>query len=90
LLPEAAPWENIVMIYQILPMPTVIAVRLAHSIGNGYARGIMTNLHKESAKVQRELMAKAMRTPLPLTKDQLCILVPKAIQLDLGSRSIEG
>jgi len=35
--------------------------QLSNSVGNGYKKGIMENLHKEAPEVQKEIMLKASR-----------------------------
>ena len=64
--------------------------QLSNSIGNGYAKGIMTNLHKESAEVQREIMAKAMRTTVAYNKGPTMYFSPESDTTNLGSSSRRG
>ena len=64
--------------------------KLSNSIGNGFARGIMTNLHKESPEVQKEIMAKAMRTTVAYNKGPTMYFSPESDKTNLGSGSRRG
>ena len=64
--------------------------QLSNSIGNGYAKGIMTNLHKESPEVQREIMLKAMRTTVAYNKGPTMYFSPESDTTNLGSSSRRG
>jgi len=64
--------------------------KLSNSIGNGFARGIMTNLHKESPQVQKEIMEKAMRTTVAYNKGPTMYFSPESDKTNLGSGSRRG
>ena len=64
--------------------------QLSNSIGNGYAKGIMTNLHKESPEVQREIMLKASRCMPLFNKGSIQYATPETDMTTVGSKSRRG
>ena len=64
--------------------------QLSNSIGNGYAKGIMTNLHKESPEVQREIMLKASRCMPLFNKGGYAYATPETDMTTVGSKSRRG
>lgn len=63
------------------------AVPLGNTIGNGYQRGVMVNLHKESAATQAAIMEKASRVMPLYNKGGLQLLTPGEDPTMVGSRS---
>lgn len=63
---------------------------LSNSIGNGFKKGIMDNLHKESPEVQKEIMQKAMRTTVAYNKGPTMYFSPESDKTNLGSGSRRG
>jgi len=55
-------------------------------VGNGYKKGIMENLHKESPQVQKEIMAKAARTAPAYSKGAYQYITPGADLSDVGRK----
>ena len=64
--------------------------QLSNSIGNGYKKGIMENLHKESPQVQKEIMAKASRCMPLFNKGGLQYATPGEDMTQVGSKSRRG
>ena len=63
---------------------------LSNGIGNGFKKGIMANLHKESAEVQQAIMDKASRC-LPLyNKGGYQYATPDTDMTMTGSKSRRG
>ena len=60
--------------------------QLSNSVGNGYKKGIMENLHKESLEVQKEIMAKAARTAPAYSKGAYQYITPGADLSDVGKK----
>ena len=60
--------------------------QLSNSVGNGYKKGIMENLHKESPEVQKEIMAKAARTAPAYSKGAYQYITPGADLSDVGKK----
>jgi hypothetical protein len=60
--------------------------QLSNSVGNGYKKGIMENLHKESPEVQKEIMAKAARTAPAYSKGAYQYITPGADLTDVGRK----
>ena len=60
--------------------------QLSNSVGNGYKKGIMENLHKESPEVQKEIMAKAARTAPAYSKGAYQYITPGADLSDVGRK----
>ena len=63
---------------------------LSNGIGNGFKKGIMDNLHKESSEVQREIMNKAMRTTVAYNKGPTMYFSPESDKTNIGSGSRRG
>ena len=64
--------------------------QLSNSVGNGYKKGIMENLHKESPEVQKEIMLKASRCMPLFNKGGLQYLTPGEDVTQVGSKSRRG
>jgi len=62
------------------------SVQLSNSVGNGFKKGIMANLHKESAAVQREILDKAKRTAPAYSKGAYQYITPGADLTDIGKK----
>ena len=60
--------------------------QLSNSVGNGFKKGIMENLHKESPEVQKEIMAKAARTAPAYSKGAYQYITPGADLSDVGKK----
>jgi hypothetical protein len=60
--------------------------KLSNSVGNGFKKGIMENLHKESPEVQKEIMAKAARTAPAYSKGAYQYITPGADLSDIGKK----
>ena len=60
--------------------------QLSNGVGNGYKKGIMENLHKESPEVQKEIMAKANRTAPAYSKGAYQYITPGADLSDVGKK----
>ena len=66
------------------------SVQLSNSIGNGFKRGIMANLHKEKPEVQREIMDKASRCMPLFNKGGYQYASPETDMTTVGSKSRRG
>ena len=64
--------------------------QLSNSVGNGYKKGIMENLHKEAPDVQREIMLKASRCMPLFNKGGLQYATPGEDMTQVGSKSRRG
>ena len=60
--------------------------QLSNSVGNGFKKGIMENLHKEAPEVQKEIMAKAARTAPAYSKGAYQYITPGADLSDVGRK----
>jgi hypothetical protein len=60
--------------------------QLSNSVGNGYKKGIMENLHKEALSVQKEIIAKAARTAPAYSKGAYQYITPGADLSDIGRK----
>jgi len=60
--------------------------QLSNSVGNGFKKGIMENLHKEKPEVQKEIMAKAARTAPAYSKGAYQYITPGADLTDVGRK----
>jgi hypothetical protein len=60
--------------------------QLSNSVGNGFKKGIMENLHKEAPEVQKEIMAKANRTAPAYSKGAYQYITPGADLSDIGRK----
>jgi hypothetical protein len=63
---------------------------LSNGVGNGFKKGIMENLHKESPAVQKEIMAKAARTTMAYNKGPSMYFSPDADTTNIGTQSRRG
>ena len=63
---------------------------LSNGIGNGFKKGMMANLHKESPEVQRAVMEKAARTTMAYNKGPIQYFSPESDKTNLGSMSRRG
>ena len=59
---------------------------LSNGVGNGFKKGIMENLHKESLEVQREILEKAKRTAPAYSKGGYQYITPGADLTDIGKK----
>ena len=66
------------------------SAELSNGIGNGFKKGIMANLHKESPEVQRAVMEKAARTTMAYNKGPIQYFSPESDKTNLGSQSRRG
>jgi len=64
--------------------------QLSNSVGNGYKKGIMENLHKEAPEVQKEIMLKASRCMSLFNKGGLQYATPGEDMTQVGSKSRRG
>ena len=64
--------------------------QLSNSVGNGYKKGIMENLHKETPEVQKEIMLKASRCMPLFNKGGLQYATPGEDMTQVGSKSRRG
>ena len=64
--------------------------QLSNGVGNGFKKGIMENLHKESPAVQKEIMAKAARTTMAYNKGPNMYFSPDADTTNIGTQSRRG
>jgi hypothetical protein len=64
--------------------------QLSNSVGNGYKKGIMENLHKESPEVQKEIMLKASRCMPLFNKGGLQYATPGEDMTQVGTKSRRG
>ena len=64
--------------------------QLSNSVGNGFKKGIMENLHKESPEVQKEIMLKASRCMPLFNKGGLQYATPGEDMTQVGSKSRRG
>ena len=64
--------------------------QLSNSVGNGYKKGIMENLHKESPEVQKEIMLKASRCMPLFNKGGLQYATPGEDMTQVDSKSRRG
>jgi hypothetical protein len=60
--------------------------QLSNSVGNGFKKGIMENLHKERPEVQKEILAKAARTAPAYSKGGYQYITPGADLTDIGKK----
>ena len=63
---------------------------LSNGIGNGYKKGMMANLHKETPEVQRAVMEKAARTTMAYNKGPIQYFSPESDKTNIGSMSRRG
>ena len=60
--------------------------QLSNSVGNGFKKGIMENLHKEAPEVQKEILDKAKRTAPAYSKGAYQYITPGADLTDIGKK----
>jgi hypothetical protein len=65
-------------------------IKLSNSIGNGYKKGIMANLHKESPEVQQAILDKASRCMPLFNKGGYQFATPGTDMTMTGSKSRRG
>lgn len=63
---------------------------LSNSVGNGYVKGVMANLHKEKPSVQREILDKASRCMPLYNKGGLQYASPNEDMTQVGTKSRRG
>jgi len=63
---------------------------LSNSVGNGFTKGIMANIHKESPEVQRAILEKASRVMPMFNKGGLQYATPSTDMTMVGSKSRRG
>jgi hypothetical protein len=66
------------------------SVQLSNSVGNGFKKGIMANLHKESPAVQREILDKASRCMPLYNKGSYQFATPGEDMTQVGTKSRRG
>ena len=64
--------------------------QLSNSIGNGYKKGIMENLHKEAPEVQKEILYKASRCMPLFNKGGIQYATPAEDMTQVGTKSRRG
>jgi hypothetical protein len=64
--------------------------QLSNSVGNGYKKGIMENLHKESPEVQQEILYKASRCMPLYNKGGIQYATPGEDMTQVGTKSRRG
>ena len=64
--------------------------QLSNSVGNGFKKGIMENLHKEAPEVQKEIMLKASRCMPLFNKGGLQYATPGEDMTQVGTKSRRG
>jgi hypothetical protein len=63
---------------------------LSNKVGNGFVRGIMANLHKESPEVQQAILEKASRCVPLYNKGGYQYATPETDMTMVGSKSRRG
>jgi hypothetical protein len=64
--------------------------KLSNGIGNGYKKGVMANLHKESPAVQKEILDKASRCMPLFNKGGIQYATPGTDMTTVGTKSRRG
>lgn len=64
--------------------------KLSDSVGNGYKKGVMANLHKESPEVQKEILDKASRCMPLFNKGGYQFATPGTDMTTVGTKSRRG
>ena len=64
--------------------------QLSHSVGNGYKKGIMENLHKERPELQKEILYKASRCMPLFNKGGIQFATPGTDMTTVGTKSRRG
>ena len=67
-------------------LTTTNPYELSNVVGNGFRRGVMENLHKESPEVQKEILAKAARTAPAYSKGAYQYITPGVDLSDIGKK----
>ena len=65
-------------------------VQLSNSVGNGFKKGIMANLHKESPEVQKQILDKASRCMPLYNKGGIQYATPGEDMIQVGTKSRRG
>lgn len=65
-------------------------VQYSNVVGSGTKRGVMSNMHKETVKVQKEILDKASRTMPLYNKGGLQYCTPETDIKMVGSKSRRG
>jgi hypothetical protein len=63
---------------------------LSNKVGNGFVKGVMANLHKESPEVQKAILDKASRVMPLFNKGGLQYATPGEDMTQVGSKSRRG
>lgn len=63
---------------------------LSNSIGNGFRKGVMENLHKEKPEVQKEILYKASRCMPLFNKGGIQYATPGEDMTQVGTKSRRG
>jgi hypothetical protein len=66
------------------------SAELSNGIGNGFKKGIMANLHKESPEVQQQILDKASRCMPLYNKGGLQYATPGEDMTQVGTKSRRG
>lgn len=64
--------------------------QLSNSVGNGFKKGIMENLHKERPEVQKEILYKASRCMPLYNKGGIQYATPAEDMTQVGTKSRRG
>jgi len=64
--------------------------KLSNSVGNGFKKGIMENLHKERPEVQKEILYKASRCMPLYNKGGIQYATPGEDMTQVGTKSRRG
>lgn len=64
--------------------------KLSNGIGNGFKKGVMANLHKESPEVQKEILDKASRCMPLFNKGGIQYATPGTDMTTVGTKSRRG
>ena len=71
-------------------LTTTNPYELSNVVGNGFRRGIMENIHKESPEVQKEILLKASRCMPLFNKGGLQYATPGEDMTQVGTKSRRG
>ena len=63
---------------------------LSNSVGNGFRKGVMENLHKEKPEVQKEILYKASRCMPLFNKGGIQYATPGEDMTQVGTKSRRG
>lgn len=64
--------------------------QLSNSVGNGFKKGVMENLHKEAPEVQKEILYKASRCMPLFNKGGIQYATPGEDMTQVGTKSRRG